>query len=165
MVEPDKKSWVCVKANKDFFFIETYSGYWNCLPDDLGRQFILKPGVTDEELGFAVLDGLAASRQINPKNDPGFFDIGGRVVPQYHSWVDKIIAEFGYKNRRDMFKGMRNCLVEMVCDSIIMQPMHHEKLEAWSGKGIAETDYVVIPSQSHPVDVGQALRLAVSRCT
>ncbi|NMG68122.1 DUF1436 family protein [Azoarcus indigens] len=165
MDEPKKRSWVCVKANKDFFFVETYSGLWNCLPDSLGRQLMLKPNAADEELGSAVVEGLAASRKIDPKDDPGFFDFMGRVVPQYNSWVDNVIAEFGYKNKRAMFKEMRSCLIEMVGDSIVMQPMHHEKLEAWSGKGITETDYVVIPSKSHAIDVGRALRLAISRCT
>ncbi|WP_338052467.1 contact-dependent growth inhibition system immunity protein [Stutzerimonas marianensis] len=46
-----------------------------------------------------------------------------------------------------------------------MRPSHHEKLEAWSGKGLSESDYVIIPSGSSPSDVGAALRLAFSRCT
>ncbi|MDX3995096.1 contact-dependent growth inhibition system immunity protein [Pseudomonas aeruginosa] len=64
-----------------------------------------------------------------------------------------------------MFKDMKNCSVELVKDTLIIQPSHHEKLEAWSGKGITESDYVVVSVNSSPGEVGAALRLAISRCT
>lgn len=60
---------------------------------------------------------------------------------------------------------MKNCSVELVKDTLIIQPSHHEKLEAWSGKGITESDYVVVSVNSSPGEVGAALRLAISRCT
>ncbi|NDL44379.1 contact-dependent growth inhibition system immunity protein, partial [Photorhabdus laumondii] len=43
-------------------------------------------------------------------------------------------------------------------------PSSHEKLEGWSGDGISVADYVVIPADSSPEEVGAALRLAFSRC-
>ncbi|MEP6930603.1 MAG: contact-dependent growth inhibition system immunity protein [Flavobacterium sp.] len=165
IAKPEKRSWVYVKSNDDFIFIETYSGYWNCLPDPSGESFMLSHSSSNEEVGEAVLRGVSASRIINPKHDPEFFDVMGRVVPQYNSWISEVMSQFGYKTKRAMFKDMKNCAIELVKNTVMIQPSHHEKLEAWSGKGITESDYVVIPSNSSPVEVGAALRLAISRCT
>lgn len=120
---------------------------------------------SNEEVGEAILKGLFASRIINPNREPDFFDVMGRVVPQYNLWVSEIMSRFGYKTKRAMFKNMKSCSVELVKSAVIFQPSHHEKLEAWSGKGITESDYVVIPANSPPAEVGAALRLAISRCT
>ncbi|EPS9462270.1 CDI system immunity protein CdiI-o11, partial [Escherichia coli] len=44
------------------------------------------------------------------------------------------------------------------------RPSFHEKLEAWSGNRINESDYVVLPADSSPTEIGSGLRLALSRC-
>ncbi|MDN0125252.1 contact-dependent growth inhibition system immunity protein [Yersinia aleksiciae] len=162
---PNKKSWAYIKANKDFISVETYSGYWNYLPDPKGKQYQLSPISSDDELGLAVLAALAASRIINPHDEPDFFDVRGRVVPQYEAWVQSIMDKYGYKTKRTMFKEMKSCLIVREDATVTIRPSHHEKLETWSGKGITETDYVVIPENSLPAEIGAALRLAISRCT
>lgn len=159
-----KKSWAYVKSNKDFIFIETYSGYRNCLPDSEGKQFILMHSISDYDLGIAISEALAVSRQIDPKESPGFFDFMGRVIPLYESWVAQMIVDFGYKTRRAMFKDMKSCSVESLNGFVSLQPSYHEKLEAWSGKGITEGDYVVVSENSSFAEIGAALRLALSRC-
>lgn len=60
---------------------------------------------------------------------------------------------------------MKKCSIESKGGQITIRLGHHEKLEAWSGKGLSESDYVIISSGSSPSDVGAALRLASSRCT
>ncbi len=60
---------------------------------------------------------------------------------------------------------MKNCDIECGDGFITIGPTHHEKLEAWSGDGISEADYVVIPADSPLSKIGAALRLAFSRCT
>ncbi|MEJ1554439.1 contact-dependent growth inhibition system immunity protein, partial [Escherichia coli] len=47
---------------------------------------------------------------------------------------------------------------------ITIRPSFHEKLEAWSGNRINESDYVVLPADSSPTEIGSGLRLALSRC-
>jgi len=34
----------------------------------------------------------------------------------------------------------------------------------WTGMGIDESDYIVLPSDSNAEEIGQALRLGFSRC-
>lgn len=165
MKNPVNRSWASIKFNNDFIFIETYSGYFNCLPDPEGKRFFLSPSSAGDELGKSILEALAVSRMINPKEMPEFFDFRGRVATQYNEWVADTMMRFGYKTKRALFKGMKSCSVDEVDGVITIHPSHHEKLEAWSGKGITEEDYVVIFSNLPLNEVGMALRLAFSRCT
>ncbi|EKD5558770.1 CdiI family contact-dependent growth inhibition immunity protein, partial [Escherichia coli] len=54
--------------------------------------------------------------------------------------------------------------IHLVNDVITTRPSFHEKLEAWSGNRINESDYVVLPADSSPTEIGSGLRLALSRC-
>ncbi|MBP9693427.1 MAG: CdiI family contact-dependent growth inhibition immunity protein [Alphaproteobacteria bacterium] len=60
---------------------------------------------------------------------------------------------------------MKSCGINLDQGLITIRPSHHEKLEAWSGEGIDKRDYVNIPHDSEPSQIGAALRLAFSRCT
>jgi hypothetical protein len=60
---------------------------------------------------------------------------------------------------------MKSCSVESKLGLLTIKPSYHEKLEAWSGDGIAKSDYVVLPADSPPEEIGVAIRLALSRCT
>lgn len=165
MNQLNNKSWAYAKFNEDFIFIETYSGYFNCLPDPEGKRFLLSHTAENSELGESVLAALAVSRMIDPKENPDFFDFRGRVVTQYNEWVANLMTEFGYKTKRALFKNMKSCSVDAVNGLVTIRPSHHEKLEAWSGKGITEKDCVVVSSDIAFDEVGAALRLAFSRCT
>ncbi|WP_338524393.1 contact-dependent growth inhibition system immunity protein [Pseudomonas batumici] len=165
MSELNKKSWAYVRFNNDFIFVETYSGYFNCLPDPEGVGLFLSHSSADSELGRSVLEALAVSRMIDPKENPEFFDFRGRVAIKYNEWIANVMVRFGYKTKRALFKDMKSCSMEAVDGVVTIRPSHHEKLEAWSGKGITEKDYVVISSSSSPDEIGASLRLAFSRCT
>lgn len=165
MKNPKSRFLVYVKSNADFVFVETYSGYWNFLPDPEGKRHLMLSSCSDSEIGTAIFDALAASRRVDPQVNREFFDVRGRVALQYAEWVDSVMKGFGYKSKRVMFNDMKSCSVELVGDSIVIIPSHHEKLEAWSGKDIDESDHVVISSASSPSEVGAGLRLAMNRCT
>lgn len=159
------KSWVYLMSNKDFIFLETYSGLWSCLPDPSGEQIFLPASVSETELGTALIKALDASCVVDPVENPEFYDVMGRVVPQYSSWVGSVMGKYGYKTRRAMFKDMKNCAVEMEGGVIVIKPSHHEKLEAWSGKGLTVEDYVSVSSSVEPSELGAGVYLALSRCT
>lgn len=108
---------------------------------------------------------LAVSRTIDPETNPEFFDIRGRVIKYYNEWVAQVMGRFEYQTKRALFKDMKSCSVDALDGVVTIRPSHHEKLEAWSGKGIAEKDYIVISSHSPHEEIGAALRLAFSRCT
>ena len=87
-----KKRWANVRENNDFVQIETQSGYRGGLPDPLGNRVRLSNPTTDEQLGQVVLSALAESRFLHPNDHQEFFDIRGRVVPQYEEWVKSMIS-------------------------------------------------------------------------
>ncbi|MBN6114403.1 contact-dependent growth inhibition system immunity protein [Xanthomonas campestris pv. phormiicola] len=171
-----KTAWADAKINNDFISVKTFSGYRSSRADPQGVEYFLNTDVADEELGFAVLDALAHSRFVlsEPREDVWIhpevtfdrelynYDLTNQ---RYDQWVGGILEQYGYKTKRALFKDMKNCSIESKCGQITIRPSHHEKLEAWSGKGIGEGDHVIIPSGSSPSDVGAALRLAFSRCT
>lgn len=176
MSEIVKTAWADAKFNTDFICIETYSGYRSSQADPQGVQHLVRPDANDQELGTALLDALAHSRFVLPEPrkdiwihpeatfDMNLYDYDFNNQ-RYAEWVCKLMDVYGYKNRRALFKDMKSCGVESKSGEVTIRPRHHEKLEAWSGKGISESDNVVIPSNSSPAEVGAALRLAFSRCT
>lgn len=157
-------SWAYAKNNSDFIEIQTYSGFFNCLPDPQGRTFHFANTVTDEVLGSALLEALTSSRIISPHENKIFFNFE-RVSDDYDKWVKSQMELYGYKTRRAMFKDMKS--VAITCQNMVitMKPSHHEKLEAWSDAGLSKKDYIIILASSPLKEIGAALRLAFSRCT
>lgn len=171
-----KTAWADVKANADFICIETYSGYGSCRADYKGVMHLLPPDVPDQALGEALLDALSKSRFVlpEPRKDVWIhpevtfdmslydYDLNNQ---RYAEWISNLMRIYGYKTKRALFKDMKSCSVESKLDEITIRPSCHEKLEAWSGRGITESDYVVVPVTSSSADIGAALHLAISRCT
>ncbi|PWK43232.1 contact-dependent growth inhibition system immunity protein [Pseudomonas sp. OV226] len=172
----EKTAWADAGVNKEFIYVKTYSGYRSSRADPKGVEHYASPEITDQELGAAILDALAHSRFVLPEprkdvwiHPEATFDMDlydyELTNQRYDKWVDSTLERYGYKTKRALFKDMRKCSIECQSGQITIRPSHHEKLEAWSGKGITEKDYVVISSNSSPREIGAALRLAFSRCT
>lgn len=176
MTDVVKTAWADAKINTDFIFVNTFSGHRSSRADPQGVEHFFSPDAADNELGFALLDALAHSRFVlsEPRKDvwihpEATFDRAlydySLTNQRYGQWVGSTLKRYGYKTKRALFKEMKKCSIESKKDQIIIRPSHHEKLEVWSGKGLSESDYVIIPSGSSPAAVGAALRLAFSRCT
>ncbi|WP_445497344.1 contact-dependent growth inhibition system immunity protein [Photorhabdus sp. SF281] len=147
--------------NGSFYSVKTYSGYRLLLADPQSPEHILSPDITDSQLGSAVLDSLSKSRLVDPDDD--FFD-NEKTSELYDEWIKQMMKTYNYRSRRQLFKKMHNCGIQLLDSQITIRPSCHEKLDGWSGDGFSETDYVVIPADSSPEEVGAALRLAFSRC-
>ncbi|MDB6372549.1 contact-dependent growth inhibition system immunity protein [Photorhabdus bodei] len=149
--------------NGDFYSITSYSGYRSLNLDLLGGNHMLSPDISDEKLGVAVSDALSKSRFIPFENLGDFLDNEKRKE-RYDQWVTEMIGFRRYRSRRQLFKKMNSCDIRLLDGVITIMPYGHEKLELWTGKGIVESDNVIIPADSSPEEVGSALRLAFSRC-
>lgn len=170
------RTWANVKLNKEFFCIQTYSGYRMSQADHKGAMYLLSSDAADQEVGEAVLGALSKSRFVLPEPrkdvwihpeatfDRDFYDFDS-MTKRYKDWVARLMDIYGYKTKKALFKDMKSCNVEGKLGILEMAPSHHEKLEAWSGDGFTESDNVVIAADSSPDQVGSALRLALSRCT
>ncbi|MCT8350099.1 CdiI family contact-dependent growth inhibition immunity protein [Photorhabdus temperata] len=147
--------------NGDFYSVTAYSGYRALNLDTSRGNYMLTSDVSDEKLGIVILDALSKSRLIDP--DDNFFD-NEKKAERYKGWVKLLMETYNYRSKRQLFKKMHNCGIQLLDGQITIRPSCHEKLEGWSGDGISESDYVVIPANSSPEEIGAALRLAFSRC-
>lgn len=172
-----KDAWAQAVCVQDFICVETHSGYGGGTnADPKGRQNFLIPDASDEVLGDAVLDALAHSRHVlgSPRAGSTYppsveFDMDltdyKQVAERYATRTRVLMQRYGYKTKRALFKDMKNCHIKKEGGVITICPSNHEKLESWGrtkGDGI---EYVVIPADSAPAEIGAALRLAFSRCT
>ncbi|WP_083451932.1 contact-dependent growth inhibition system immunity protein [Photorhabdus heterorhabditis] len=149
--------------NGDFYSVQTYSGNGLLGADPSGSNYLLQPIVSDQELGKAVLDALSKSRLIPLDKYGDYFDHDANDK-QYKNWITEMMGSYGYRSKRQLFKKMNSCNIRLLDGVITIMPYGHKKLELWTGQGIVESDYVIIPADSSPEEVGAALRLAFSRC-
>lgn len=160
-----KQKWFCatVYKNQDFILVVTFSGYSRRTSDPDGIQILLPLDVSDEELGQATLLALSKSRIIDVSEIGTFFNIDN-VMKRYDAWVADLMAKYNYKTKRALFKNMMRCSVEISDGRLTISPSCHEKLEAWSGKGISDDDKIVLSVNSTTEEIGAGVRLAFSRC-
>jgi hypothetical protein len=163
--EAKKARWACVVANAKLICVDTYSGYRSCSRDPNGKHHVLRPDVVDEDLGTALLDAIKHSRFLTPQEHPEFYDWKSTGQQQYEAWVKSLMESHGYRTRRELFGAMKSCGVKCQDAVVTIRPSHHRILEAWSGDGITEQDWVNVSESSSPEAIGAALRLALSRCT
>jgi hypothetical protein len=176
MNEISKGAWANAKSNGDFILVETFSGYTSSMRDPIGKQHFLAPDANDEELGFAVLDALAHSRFVLPAprtdvwiHPEASFDMElydyRQTAARYAAWTNDLMARYGYKTKRALFKTMKSCSIESKGGVVTISPSHHEKLEGWGREHDDGIEDVVIPADNTPSEIGAALRLAFDRCT
>lgn len=149
-------------CNGDFVCLKTYSGYRLALMDPEASEYLLTFDVQNEVLGNAILSCLSESRFLDYEESQ---KLRLNTKENYQNWVAKMQSLYGYKTKSALFKKMMSCGIQLENDNaIVIRPSNHEKLEAWSGDGIRESDYVKISADSPPAEIGAALRLAFSRC-
>lgn len=166
-----------IYANHDLISIKTYSSYSGGVlrADFKGKEHLLQPDASDTELGAALRDALAYSRFVlgAPRKDVWVhpdveYDMElcdrDKSALRYKDWVAHLMAIYGYKTKRALFKDMKNCSVDLRDGLITIRPSYHEKLEAWSGEGITPEDHVQISEKCTDAELGQAIHLALSRC-
>lgn len=161
MPEPSRKRFAVAMANGDLISVRSYSMYRLAHADPKAPEHILSPDVDDEVLGRAALSGLQNSRFLSLDEST---QLRATEPERYRGWVEKLMRDFGYADRRALFKHMKNCTLELQDKVIIIKPTYHEKLEAWSGDGIDPADYIQLTGDAAAREVGAALRLAFQRC-
>lgn len=160
----DQDYWVSVYSTADFLSIETYSGLGLVGTDSLFPPYLLSPDTNDETIGKTILQALSDSRTLSdPEERIAFFDLEKGKV-QYAAWVAMLMEKYGYKTKKSLFLKMKNCGIHCVNSKITISPTRHEKLEAWGGTGIKDSDSVILSIDSPPFEIGAGLRLALSRC-
>jgi CDI immunity protein len=164
MNEVVPRKWAAIDANEKLICIETYSGYRRSAADPAGKQFVMDWPAEPAAIGQALHEALAASRMLKPEEFATFFDRDAGEQ-RYESWVAMLQQRFAYASRRTLFKNMNYCDVECLDGVITIRPWFHEELEGWTGEGIPKTDHVVVKEETPAKELGEAVLLALSRCT
>lgn len=151
-----------VYFNEKFILIKTLSGYRSYSADPDFDAIFISDNSSNQDLGDAVLLALKRSRHISLEEIPIYFERHAAAA-RYNSWVNEMMERYSYKSRRSFFKNLRNCGIRKRGDSIVFVPMHHKKSEEWHG--IDDEVNVTIASNAPVSEIGEALRLALSRCT
>lgn len=164
MVQPvENEAHAEAYKNRKFMSITTYSGYSSFSADPQGKEYRLLANADDRTMGNVVLDTLKYSRILSPKEDFELFS-NQKTEERYQRWIAELMAEYGYKSRRALFKEMHSCKIKKLGGNIIISPRWHEKLEMWSISASKGPFPIIIPDSSSPEEIGAALRLAFSRC-
>lgn len=160
----DQDYWANTFVTNEFLSVETYSGLGMTGRDSLFPSRLLQPDIDDQSLGNEIFQALSDSRTLNVLEERvAFFDLE-KGKEQYAAWIAMLMEKYGYKTKRALFKNMKKCGIHLVNNIITIRPSFHEKLEAWSGERINESDYVLLPASCSPAEIGAGLRLALSRC-
>lgn len=145
------------------YIVSTLSVY-NILEKDFDAgEHILETGCSNQFLGSAARDALNQSREI-PLDEVDAFHDAEKADYRYKAWIEATIKRLGYRSKRALFDRMHRCGIRLADGVITIRPSNHDRLEGWSGEGIDEDDYVVIPEKSTPEEIGAAVRLAFTRC-
>lgn len=150
-------------SSSAFILVETCSGYRSYSLDTEAPKCFLDEGSSENEIGDAVLAALSRSRQISIDEIATFFNLE-RTTRSYADWITDLMTRYGYKTKRALFKGMKNCGIRRVGDIIKFEPMRQVKQEMWEGTASHGEDDVILPATSTPAEIGAAFRLALSRC-
>lgn len=152
-----------VLMNDGFISVETYSGRGLMAKDPRGVCDFLPLDAPNELLGDSLARALEGSRWISMDEYASYFD-HEKLKREADEWLAFVKERFGYKTKKAVFTGMANCSVRETSGVITIKPTRHEKLEAWSGQSIPESDHVVLPAGLGVEELGAGVRLALSRC-
>lgn len=156
--------WASVYFNDVFLSVETYSGLGRIGIDPMFPPHYLQPDESDQCIGKAVLQALSNSRSLTLLEERVVFFDSKNSKEKYDSWVANLLGKYNYKNKKTLFKDMKKCGIHLANNKITFYPTVHEKLEAWSGEKIHDSDYVIISADVPLAEIGASLKLAMSRC-
>lgn len=163
MSEVKIQQWASIYANEKILCVVARSGLRRTGIDPDGFLTCLAAASDAATLGRAIASALAGSRFLSPDEIGAFFNLES-VDARAAQWERAMMQNQGETKPGVLFKNMKLCLVSQSDASIIMSPCCHEKLKAWSGKGLSEADNVVLPAAADEAALGDAALLALSRC-
>jgi hypothetical protein len=156
--------WASIHSARSILSFSTSSGFRMSAFDPSGATSFLPESSPDEVLGAALLHSLEKSRVLTGSQAQMFFAPEERERA-YEQWVLDLLAAHEHAcSRAALFNGMKLCNAFVLGNNLHIKPTRKKRGEAWSGKGIAGDDVVVIPFASGKQEVGVALKRTISKC-
>jgi hypothetical protein len=153
--------WAEINRTDRFISIEALSGYSLLQRDDNSFIAYLDPDVTDDTLGFALLEIFRQSRYIWPDDEPDFLD-ADRYLRCYRRWQRDFMLRYGYESLHEAYANMDWCRARKAEGTISIQPHKRDEPEYFMDLPPERT--VMIAETTDVFAVGAAVRLALERC-
>lgn len=159
---PIAQSEASIEFDAKFINIASLSGHRLYRVDRQAFDCYLESSVDAETLGFWLSKALVASKTYELAEIGNFFDRD--VVKAYHDkWATDMIQRYGYKSRRALFKSLMHCSCVKRGGTIEIMPTQKGPGESWVGIGDSGA-HVFLPESCTVRELGEGLRLAMSRC-
>ncbi|WP_412480367.1 contact-dependent growth inhibition system immunity protein [Azonexus sp. IMCC34839] len=150
--------------NGVFYCIETMSLGMLAYTEPEATPHYLPPDVEDEILGRTLREALNASKTVSIEEFQKIFHSG--VIQQLgnerNAWAMK---NYGYKNKRAMYRKMDCCWISAADGQIEIKPTRHKGLDAYSGISNDGPEIQYVSVAISDADLGAALKEGFKRCT
>lgn len=154
--------WANIHMNKEFLYIESRAGYSRNLYDIEGYHVYLDPNSSTSILGTCLVEALKQSRMLDPYSDRELFT-WQVIEANENAWIKETMSRYGYKTKKKMFDHLAFVHVSESEGRITFEPRRWAKTAHWWD--LPEDQNVIIPATDDEQIVGEAARLALSRCT
>lgn len=158
----DKSSFVYSDGERILF--EPLFGYAQYVPlPDSKRKICNLSELTTAELGRNVRENLANSRVLDRSEISAFFD-DDRIEKDWHECLNIMIKLFGKKNKAALERSLMQMPTNVDNGVISFRPTKHVRADHYCGLSLDDKELVYVPLSSSDEEIGQALKLAFTRC-
>jgi hypothetical protein len=153
-----------VYFNGDFFKLRTMS--WGGLQygDPDVEPFYLPSDADHQTLGQTLRLALSKSKEVSSEKFMEIFK-SGIVQEKLKAEDKKLLKQYGYKSKRDLYKNMDCCWITVYEGKIEIKPTHQDSLDGSSGISNDGPEILYLPVNATDEELGAALREGLSRCT
>lgn len=153
--------------NQDFYQITTMSIGMLGFPEPNMPFQVFGLDVTDEEIGRRIRDALAASRMVSMDEFQEIWRNKDQMITKRSAeFNDLLMKQYGYKNRRELYRNMDICGVTLREGKIEVQPTHQKALDgSYTVKKDTGPFAQYISETASDAELGAAIREGFSRCT
>lgn len=148
---------VSIGFNGSFFWIKTMSEGMLCYAEPDAEQHLLDADIEDAILGETIRKAFSASKVVSVPEFQKIF-ASGIVQEKAEERRKFIMQQYGYKNKRALFKGMLSCSVYLKNEEIKLQATRQNGIDGYSAD---TSDYNAIISNNVS---DTELALAVKEC-
>jgi hypothetical protein len=157
-----ESSQTTILFNGKFFYTQSYT-YSGSIPDPDGIEIYLDGTASNIDLGSAVVETLRACKPwFEGIDSDALSEVNMRKIPLRSAFE---CGKYGYKNEKELYLNMVECVVTMKNGSISIQPTDHNALRNHRSSLTDGFVNVEIPASSSMEELGAAIRLGLSRCT
>lgn len=155
-----------ILCNGEFILFEPLFGYAQYVPlPDSKRKIYNLSELTTVELGQNVKEVLANSRVLDRSEINDFFD-NDRIEKCVKESEDIMIKLAHKKNKTIFYKNMMQIPTALDSNIISFRPTKHDRADYYSGINPGSgSEIVKLSLNSSDEDIGNALKLAFTRCT